>query len=380
MRILEAFGEPISYGGQEAFVLNVLRKMDMTGIEADFLTPYYCDNPAAEDFAKEHSGTVYSLGCDFRPGSLRSGERKHIERFLKTHRYDIIHIHSGSNSMLAMYARLAHRAGIPGIIVHSHCTGRRGWKHTLSKAATAFSLSAYPTDYCACSEDAGKWRFPARICRDRLIVIKNGIEVDRFRYDASMREAVRGKLGIGDEDVLIGNVGRLTGQKNQSALIDILAEIRSREKNGTIGKDRRGEYRLILIGDGEDREMLEKKAEILKVGDSVLFTGAVDNVADYLQAIDVAAMPSRYEGLAIAAIEAQAAGLEVYASHAIPELAAVTPHLKFLPADDVNAWAEALASPHRRHPEGADLAEKNGFGSGEAAATVRRIYMQYGRR
>jgi glycosyltransferase involved in cell wall biosynthesis len=195
-----------------------------------------------------------------------------------------------------------------------------------------------------------------------------------------MREAVRSKLGIGDEDVLIGNVGRLTGQKNQSALIDILAEIRSREKNGTVGKDRRGEYRLILIGDGEDREMLEKKAEILKVGDSVPFTGAVDNVADYLQAIDVAAMPSRYEGLAIAAIEAQAAGLPcVTADTFSHEVDFGLGNVQWMKLEQSAAvWADALESAVARERlpvEAVSRAvESGGFDSVEFSRKICKIY------
>ena len=370
MRILEAFGEPFSFGGQEAFVMNVLEHMDRSGMEFDLLTPYYNENMKATRRVRSWGGEVYALGCDFRPGWLRANAEAPIRRFLMEHssganKYDAIHIHSGSKSMLAMYARLADRAGIKIIIVHSHCTGVPGWKHTISKAMTAAELSIFPTDYCACSKEAGEWRFPERKCGN-LAVLRNGIDVSRFRYDESARNKVRCELGIGDSTILIGNAGRLAFQKNQGFLIDLLAELRS-----TSGKD----YRLLLAGDGDDRAALEEQAEKNGVRGEVIFAGAVDNIHELYQAFDVFAMPSRYEGLAIAVIEAQAAGLEVIASDAIPELASVTGNIRFISLEERESWLEALAEPHTRHPEAAEQVALNGFGIEEAAAAVRSMYL-----
>lgn len=371
MRILEAFGEPFSFGGQEAFVMNVLEHMDRTGMEFDLLTPYYSDNNKAADKVRSWGGEVYALGCDFRPGMIRAGAEVPIRKFLKEQisrgkRYDAIHIHSGSNSMLAMYARLADRAGIKRIIVHSHCTGVPGLKHDISKFLTAAELTMYPTDYCACSREAGEWRFPRSRCGADLIVLKNGINVSRFSYDAEVRAKVRKELGIDDKTILIGNVGRLTYQKNQSFLLVIFAEICGRCTD---------DYRLLLAGGGEDRDMLEAEAAELGISGRVIFTGATDRIEEMYQAIDVLAMPSRYEGLAIAVIEAQAAGLDVIASDAIPELASVTDNVVFLPLDDRNAWLRALTSEHRRHPEAADGVRESGFGIEDAAETVRSLYL-----
>lgn len=380
MRVLEAFGEPVSYGGQESFVMNVLENMDMTGIEADLMSPYYCDNSSIADRVKELGGRVYALGCSFRPGKLRGNAAKPVRQFLREHHYDVIHIHSGSNSMLAMLARLAHEAGIPSVIVHSHCTGRKGWKHLAAKTATAHTLKKYPTAYCACSREAGVWRFPAGICRDKLTVINNGIDVDKFRYDETARKEMRDKLDISDSTVLVGCVGRLTYQKNQSFLLDVMSEVRRRCEQGAadIPETSSGtgcpEYRLILIGDGEDHEALTEKAVRLGISDDIIFTGSVENVQDYLQAIDVAVMPSRYEGLAIAVIEAQAAGLEIIASDKIPESAAVTGGVSFLPSDSKDEWVNAVMKYHGRHPEQADMVAAGGYSIRETAGIVKTLY------
>jgi glycosyltransferase involved in cell wall biosynthesis len=270
--------------------------------------------------------------------------------------------------MLAMMARLASEAGIPRIIVHSHCTGKAGLKHSASKAITAGALSRYPSAYCSCSREAGEWRFPRRICRSSLNIINNGIDVERFRYDENVRKEMRSRLGLDDDTVLVGCVGRLTYQKNQSFLLDVMREAAELDPD----KD----CRLILIGDGEDRSVLEKKAADLDIQNKVIFTGAVSNVKDYLQALDVAVMPSRYEGLAIAVIEAQAAGLDVIASDAIPELAAVTENVSFIPLNEMDAWEEAITAVHERHPDAAQCVVKNGFGIKDAADAVRNLYQK----
>ena len=187
MKILEAFGEPLSYGGQEAFLMSALPYIDSRDMQIDLLSPYYCDNNSIVRRVNERGGAVYTLNCGFAPGKLRRYEAGPIRNFLRNHKYDVIHIHSSSGSMLAMYALLAQQAGIPRIIVHSHCTGRHVWKHFAVKTATAAVLRRCPDEYCACSQAAGEWRFPADICRAKLVVVNNGVDVNRFRYDEDAR-------------------------------------------------------------------------------------------------------------------------------------------------------------------------------------------------
>ena len=368
MRILEAFGEPISYGGQETFVMNVLEAMGPSDFEADLLSPYYCDNKGIENRISARGGKVYTLGCRFRPGKSRGNTVAPLRVFLKDHSYDLIHIHSGSNSMLAVLAMLAAEAGIPKIIVHSHCTGKHGAVHFISKTLTSGILKKYPTAYCACTREAGEWRFPRKICREQLIILNNGIDTERFRFNAQTREKMRSELGLKEDTVLIACVGRISYQKNQEFLIDVLRTVMD-------SCSWESDYRLILIGNNEERAPLDAKATPEGVRDRVIFTGAVDNVEDYLQAADVAAMPSRYEGLAIAAIEEQAAGLEILASEAVSRQTAVTGSITFLPADDKIKWGREIMKPHGRHPEQADQISARGFSIAETASAVRQLYL-----
>ena len=369
IKILEAFGEPISYGGQESFVMNVLDHMDGTDMSIDLLTPYYCDNRNASEKVRTFGGKVYAFDMAFRPGKIRHAVEGPIKRFLRSRHYDVIHIHSGSSSMLEIYARLAFRAGIPGIIVHSHSTGVNDWKHRASRLATSYGLSRYPSQHCACSYEAGEWRFPENVCKNSLCLITDGIDADGFRFDPGMRERVRAKLGVTDDEVLIGNAGRLAYQKNQIFLIDLLARIRSMP-----GGSR---YRLILAGAGEDEAKLKQRAEAVCPGDTVIFAGVCENIGDYYQAMDVFAMPSLYEGFGMAAAEAQAAGLEVIASDRIPGAVGITDHVRFIPLEDKNAWTGALTALHKRHAESADIIAASDYDIRKTAEAVRNMYLRY---
>ena len=372
IRVLEAFGEPISFGGQEAFVMNVLEHMDRTGMKIDLLSPYFCDNDRTVSVIHGYGGEVYALNCPFKPGSLRQQAVKQIRAFFKEHRYDVVHIHSGSNIMLAMLAASAARSGAGRVIVHSHCTGVPGWKHTLSKMATAPVLIRYATEYCACSREAGQWRFPAAICRRKLTIVYNGIEADSFRFNEQIRARMRRELGIGEKTAVIGNVGRLTAQKNQVFLLELMRDI-LRDNPGN-------KYRLLLVGGGDDMPMLKRKAAQLGIGEQVIFAGACSNVADYYQAIDVLAVPSLYEGLAIVVIEGQAAGLEIVASDRIPGIAAVTDTIQFVSLDDRQEWIDRLTAVHRRYPEQAQEILESLFSAQQTARVVRDMYVREDRR
>lgn len=382
MRILEAFGEPVSYGGQENFVINALDHMDRRGMEIDFLTPYYCDNESIAERVRGFGGQVYTLGCGFRPGQSRIGTIRPIKKFLRGRQYDIIHIHSGSSSMLAIYAAAARAAGIDRVIVHSHCTGKNDLRHAVSRLATVPILQKCASDFCACSEEAGRWRFSHAVCESRLNVIKNGIDPVAYAFDGNKRELIRSAYGVPDDAVLIGIFGRLSYQKNQLYMLRLLRRILdSREASDCGAHDFRIEdhtrYMLLFAGGGEDLAMLQTHARMMGLEDRVIFAGAKTNLRDYYSAADVLAVPSIYEGFGLVVLEAQAAGLEVIASDAVPRIADATGLVRFIPLDDREGWINALTSVHLRNNGTAADIKDRGYSIDKTAETVRFLYRQY---
>lgn len=235
---------------------------------------------------------------------------------------------------------LAYSTGIPIRIAHSHNSGNmdtrlkgriQGFLHHVHKQL----LTVYATDLWACSRLAGEWAFPANVLSStKYRIIRNAIDIDHFSFHPDIRTFYRKQLGL-DDHFTIGCVGRLQYQKNQTFLLDAFA----RFLNHPQGRD----SRLLLIGTGPDRSRLLAQAASLGIEESVIFLGYRPDVECYLQAMDVFALPSRFEGLGIAVIEAQCCGLPCLVSNAIPQEAAVTELVRFLPITNMNEWVASLS-------------------------------------
>ncbi len=368
MKVLEIFGEPISNGGQESFVINVLKHINDDDIKIDLFTPYYCDNRTYKNIVEERGGKVFSLGLSFTPGNSRMNIKKPLKNFLKSNKYDVVHIHSGSISVLAIAAWVAHRCKVKKIIVHSHCAAeRKNLKYRLAKFASLPLMRICPTDYCACSQVAGDWKFSRRIAKNKLVILKNGVDLLEFSYKSDVRAAMRRKLCLDENDLVIGHVGRFSYQKNHEYLLKVLSELKN---NGINAK-------LVLIGSGELLNEVKEQALEADISDKIIFVGNVNNVADYMQAMDVFALPSRFEGLPIVGVEAQAAGLPCVFSEAVTEETKLTDEVKFLPIDDesVSAWAETILylSKSERKDNVSVLKDK-GFDINETVKRILEIY------
>ncbi len=364
MKVLEAFGEPIADGGQESFVFSVIERMDMTGLQIDCLTAYDCRSEHYRQLLEEKGGKIYSLDLPFTPGKSRSNIKAPFKAFLRDHHYDVVHIHSGSISVLAIMAEVADKAGVKKVIVHSHCTGEKDdFKHRVLRKMASFSLRKHADVYCACSREAAEWKFEPRYANQALIV-KNGIDAERFRYDAEKREQMRRQLGLADRFV-VGHVGRFSRQKNHTFLVSIFEAVRKKCP----------EAHLLLVGAGDEMEHIRELVKSRGLAKDVTFAGSVTNVEDYLQAMDVFAFPSLYEGLGIVAIEAQCAGLPVVASDVVPgEVKFGDVH--FLPlSSDIEQWADAvLRFRGKERTSGDEGIRKAGFDSSEVSREVEKLY------
>ena len=84
VRVLEVFGEPISNGGQESFVINIVQHINHEHLAIDMLTPYYCDNSYYEDIVKSFGGTIYTFGLSFEPGKSRFNINDKLMRFSRS--------------------------------------------------------------------------------------------------------------------------------------------------------------------------------------------------------------------------------------------------------------------------------------------------------
>lgn len=169
---------------------------------------------------------------------------------------------------------------------------------------------------------------------DRRTIL-NGVDVARIesKFEGS-EETFRRETGIGPGEIVAGTVGRLCEQKGFDVLLEAFPSV----------LDRVPDARAVVVGDGPARESLERQAETLGIADAVVFTGYVESVYPLLPHFDVAAFPSRWEGLPLAPAEAMVARRPIVASE-IPSMA------------EVVGDAGMLVPPERPEPLGDSIAE-----------------------
>ena len=179
-----------------------------------------------------------------------------------------------------------------------------------------------------CGEESGKWLYGEKN-KSRFIMLNNAIDAASYTYDLSKREELRRQLGLADK-LVIGHVGRFNPQKNHPFLLDIFAALLKKESNAV----------LLLVGGGVGMSKMQEKVQELGIAEHVRFLGVRSDVADLMQAMDVFVFPSLYEGLGIALIEAQAAGLPCVVSDTIPHEAYLT---DLVDSESLSAPAEKWA-------------------------------------
>ncbi len=366
MRRVCCFCERWESGGIESFLRNVLTRMDMTDMEVDIVASSIGES-VFTDALRQNGVRFFELS-----GSQRNIPENHrrFRELLRERRYDVLHVNAYHGLTLA-YLHIAKQEGVPLRIAHAHGAGlRKSLLRPLKLLIHRLARERYTRDATAlwaCSQSAAKFLFPQKALRlEPIKIIPNGIKAERFRFDPFVRQTVRGELGLGDE-LLIGHVGRLCYEKNQSFLLDVFARFHEREPRS----------RLLLVGSGPEESRLREKARELRIAETVIFYGTTSHVERLLWAMDIFVFPSLFEGLGIAAIEAQAAGLPVICSERIPAEARLTGHARTVPlARGIDAWTEALLTARGRSPDGPEAVRAAGYGISDTAREIEACFLR----
>ena len=289
---------------------------------------------------------------------------RNLKKLIQTYHYDAIHAHTMFNIGWAMLAGKLY--GVPVRVSHAHSVlhEKRGLKVHLYEAAMRALILTCATDLVACGVQAGERLYGKRTFSKRGQLILNGIDTQRFAFDARRREAFRKELGLADR-FIIGHAGHLAAVKNQAFLLELMPEILKMCPNAC----------LLLLGEGEDRPMLEQKIRALQLEGYVHMTGNVRNVPDYLNAMDVFAFPSLYEGMPLSVIEVQANGLPCVISDRVPKDVFLTDLIHPLPLEQPQRWVDCLCSARRAAPEKYAAAMRtSGFDVTSAMEKIYEIY------
>ncbi|NLD24409.1 MAG: glycosyltransferase family 1 protein, partial [Bacteroidales bacterium] len=282
--------------------------------------------------------------------------------------YDVIHINTGSFFTLFLCSLVSKLRGKKAkVIAHSHSVLTYCGAGQLS-TAIAKPLWKYVADYYfACSLPAGEYMFPQKIIKsNRFKIIRNAIDSDKFVYNKKVRQEYRDLLGV-NEELLIGHVGRFVEAKNHKFLIRVFQRVYEKYPNA----------KLVLVGAGELEEEVRQQVRSLGLEHVVLFLGQRRDVHKIMQALDILLLPSLREGLGVVAIEAQAAGLPVLTSTAVPLEAKVTDLFFQLPLDaGADKWADIILEFWPKQVRGDTQQEiiKSGYDIKSSAKQLEEFY------
>ena len=361
VRILHVLGG-MNVGGIETFIMNLYRNIDRDKVQFDFLV-HTKEKCVYDEEIMDLGGRIYSVKPR-RQGILKN--IRSLQRFFAEQgHYGIVHQHVSSLSYLEplKYAKI-HNVGVR--ICHTHSTREGGRRiHDLLHRINQELIETVATDYFACSRLALEHTFPPKVA-SRCRILRNGIEIDKFSYDVNVRKQKREELGITGE-LVIGHVGRFHSVKNHEFIIQVFSELTSLEP----------EARLILVGDGPLREKIEKQTSEMGLRERIHFLGLRSDVSELMQAMDVFLFPSTYEGLGIALVDAQAAGLKCLASkNVIPEDVKVTDLVEFIELSmGPSVWAKKILNGTNKRQPTESAIRKAGYDIKEIARELEEWYL-----
>jgi glycosyltransferase involved in cell wall biosynthesis len=307
IRILHVVGG-MNRGGTETWLMHVLRHIDRDRFQMDFLV--YADQQYAyTDEIQALGSQILSCPTPAKPWIFAAN----FKRILRNNaRYDIIHVQVHLFSGYVLH--LAQQAGIRARIIHSHndtssIESTANWKRKLYSVLMKWWIDRNSTVGLAASHMAAVDLFGSSWEHDsRWRTLYCGVDLAPFSAPIETAN-IRTELGIPADAIVIGHVGRFESQKNHQFLIEIAAEIAKMEPN----------MRLVLAGIGSLRTEIEAKVMQMGLSEKVIFLGTRPDVPRLMRGLmDVFLFPSRYEGLGLVLVEAQAAGLPCIFSDVVP--------------------------------------------------------------
>lgn len=280
-----------------------------------------------------------------------------IADIVKNNNYDIVYIH-GNSAMMFPETFATKTSCSSRILTHCHSDSSNYIVgHYLIKPL--FNL--FVDTKIGVSESASNWAYMGK----NINTIPNGIDVDRYVFDKNNRDKIRKQLNIKDNELLIGNVGRFSKQKNQMFLLDVFNEYASTNNNS----------KLLLIGDGELKQDIINKINKLNLDKKVIILDSVTDIEKYYSAMDVMVLPSIFEGFGLVALEAQANGLPTVVSDVFPKEVFCTDLIDKMPLEsNYKEWVLKMDNCYNSSQRGQDTRkqlESNGL---TTDAMISKIY------
>lgn len=325
------FGMTPNVGGLETYIIAQFRSLDKSRWKMDFISdPKNPSRIAFQDEIESNGSRVFELR-----------NKADWISFMKTHHeYDLLVFNVILPTIPILRTIVKHNS-FRRIIVHSHNGNSifsgflsfynypvfRYWRRFFRKHGIV---------QWACSKRAGDWMFGKD---SDYTVIKNGINTEKFRFNPELRKDIRKSLGISDNTLVIGHVGRFAHQKRSLFLLDIIESVSNRNPDSV----------LLCIGDDNFEPIIgnefKRRMKARNLSSKVILMGMQYDAFRFYNAMDCFVLPSRYEGFPIVGVEAQTSGLPCLFSDTITSEIKLTDNAHMLPArkaNDADLWADAI--------------------------------------
>ncbi len=301
-RVAIVYERELDLGGVETHLLALLKRIDPEKYHFTFFSP------ASDRFQAhvESGGGQLARLPTFAP--LTPGIQDHLQRGFRELGIDLVHAHSPTAAVPARLA--AARLGLPALVtVHIPAIDYHGRLHTLRASGGRILYTALDrllnhrltarlvyVSYAIHQREVAHGRTPAR----RSQVIPNGIDLERFQPLPGERARLRQAYGLPEDLPLVIFTGRLSDQKGLDVLLEALRLVKQQD---------RVPFAAWLIGDGPVETSLRSQAQQAGLSEEVHFLGMQRDIPAYLSAGDLFVLPSRWEAMSIALLEALACGL-----------------------------------------------------------------------
>lgn len=254
-----------------------------------------------------------------------------LREILSSRKYDAIHVHESQTSYVAL--KVAKQQGIKCRIAHAHTsapyTSFAGELRRLSGIVLNYH---YATTVIGCGELAGnrvfgKWNMKRR----KAAVLPNAIDLEKYKYDACIRETVRNELGVSDK-FAVGLVGRLSSEKNHLYALRVIRKLHKMNPEAV----------LVLVGDGSERESIQEYIRENGMEEYVRLLGKRTDVNRLYQGFDCVILPSVHEGFPLVVVEALASGLPVVLSSNITKEFSHLKQVRYIDLCSEQEWIDSL--------------------------------------
>lgn len=302
-------------------------------IYPEYVFDYFSDEPFIHDDVYQYLLTHDSKVFDKKiKGNRIFKQIKLVTTFYKVVKdgsYKVVHINSDTAWKACLYLFAANKANIYITIVHSHSSGINGhfrlFNYFLHRTMRFYI--AHKCSYkCACSTKAAEWMFGNA---EGVTIVHNGVDINKYHYNEGIKKELVERLNIKKDCIIIGTVGDYSFAKNPEFLYQIIHELKNNTK-----------FIFVLIGQGKGKKVILEKARREGI-ENIVDIGQVTNVENYLSLIDIFILPSRFEGVPMSALEAQACGCYTLVSNNVTPETLCSKHYESIKLE-VGTWIDKI--------------------------------------